>query len=152
MRKIISVIIPIYKVEDYIEECINSILVQITPEIEVILVNDGTPDNSFEIVNNILELEPLEVRNCFILLEQENQGQSKARNFGLSIATGDYIAFLDSDDILEKNYFSVLLEKINKFSPDIISFKSNRFKKPRRCFLFEVGVNKEGIFLIVLIY
>ena len=93
MRKIISVIIPIYKVEDYIEECINSILVQITPEIEVILVNDGTPDNSFEIVNNILELEPLEVRNCFILLEQENQGQSKARNFGLSIATGDYIAF-----------------------------------------------------------
>lgn len=147
MRKIISLIIPIYKVEEYIEECINSILVQITPEIEVILINDGTPDNSFEIVNNMLKLEPLEIRNCFILLEQENQGQSKARNFALSIATGDYIAFLDSDDILEKNYFSVLLERIYKFSPDIISFKSTRFKKNQEdAFLFKVGVNKEGLF------
>ena len=146
MTKIISLIIPIYKVEEYIIDCLSSVVVQLTNDIEVILVNDGTPDSSMNLALNLIDSLPLNKKNCFKIIQQENQGQSVARNNALSIASGQYIAFLDSDDILEPNYFGLLIEKIKLYYPDFIQFKSSRFMEssgPRE--LFHVGAKLQGL-------
>lgn len=146
MTKIISLIIPIYKVEEYIIDCLNSIVEQLTTDIEVILVNDGTPDNSMSLALALVDSLPLNKKDCFKIIQQENQGQSVARNNALSIASGQYIAFLDSDDILESNYFVTLIEKIRLYNPDFIQFKSSRFIEssgPRE--LFHVGAKLQGL-------
>ena len=146
MTKIISLIIPIYKVEEYIIDCLNSIVVQLTNDIEVILVNDGTPDNSMGLALNLVDSLPLNKKSCFKFIQQENQGQSVARNNALSIASGQYIAFLDSDDILEPNYFGLLIEKIRLYAPDFIQFKSSRFiESSGSRELFHVGAKLIGL-------
>ncbi|MDC5431290.1 glycosyltransferase [Acinetobacter baumannii] len=145
MSTLISLIIPIYKVEEYIIDCLNSIVVQIPDNVEVILINDGTPDNSMNLAIALIDSLPLNKKECFKILQQENKGQSVARNNALSIAAGEYIAFLDSDDMLEPNYFITLIEKIKLYNPDFIQFKSSRFKEsagPRE--LFHVGAKLQG--------
>lgn len=127
MCKILSLIIPVYNVEAYIEECINSIILQLDNRIEVIIVNDGTPDNSMKIIEHCLEGLPKKLQDCFIILNQENQGQSCARNTALDIAKGEYIGFIDSDDFVDKNYVIKLFNIINGSQPDIISIKGKRF-------------------------
>ncbi|MGB9037869.1 MAG: glycosyltransferase, partial [Acinetobacter calcoaceticus] len=146
MTKIISLIIPIYKVEEYIVDCLNSVIMQLTNDIEVILVNDGTPDNSMKLALSLVDSLPLERKECFKIIQQDNQGQSVARNNALSIATGQYIAFLDSDDMLEPNYFVKLIEQIKLYYPDFIQFKSSRFMESfglRE--LFHVGAKLQGL-------
>lgn len=104
-----SVIIPIYNVEKYLEETILSVVNQtigFEKNIQMILVNDGSPDNSKEICQKYKKLYP----NNVIYIEQENAGVSAARNKGLEYATGEYINFLDSDDIWDKNVFKVALK------------------------------------------
>ena len=88
-----SIIIPVYNVEDYIKKCLDSVFNQTYTNYEVIVVNDGTKDNSMKIVKNY------DVR----IINQENQGLSMARNNGVKKAKGEYILFLDSDDYLEEN-------------------------------------------------
>lgn len=127
MCKILSLIIPVYNVEAYIEKCINSIILQLDNRIEVIIVNDGTPDNSMKIIEHCLEGLPKKLQDCFIILNQENQGQSCARNTALDIAKGEYIGFIDSDDFVDKNYIIKLFNIINGFQPDIISIKGKSF-------------------------
>lgn len=145
MQAIISLIIPIYNVEDYIEDCLNSVFNQIVDGVEVILVNDGTPDTSMEIAQGLLLSFPFSVQTRVKVLQQKNQGQSIARNNALAIATGQYIAFLDSDDVLEPNYFSVLIENILQHQPDIIQFKSFRFSmKNDAKETFHVGAKFQG--------
>ena len=92
---LISVIIPVYNVEEYIEHCIKNILLQTYTNIEVIIVNDGSLDNSITIAKKLTEDD-----SRFIFLDKENGGQSDARNAGLDIATGDYIFFCDPTDTL----------------------------------------------------
>jgi len=123
----LSLIIPIYKVEKYIKVCLDSIISQLLPDIEFIHVNDGTPDDSMQVVYQILALLPPPMRQQFIIYEQENQGLSAARNSGLRLAKGKYIAFLDSDDVLLPNHFSTILSIIRKYDVDIIQFKFLRF-------------------------
>ena len=116
MSKLLSIIIPVYNDEAYIEDCINSITAHLDSRIEVIIVNDGTPDNSMQIIADCLENLPKNLQECFTILNQENQGQSVARNNALNICTGEYIAFLDSDDLISKNYFSSIFKvAINLF-------------------------------------
>lgn len=129
MCKILSLIIPVYNVEAYIEDCMNSIIPQLDNRIEVIIVNDGTPDNSIKIIENHLKYLPKSVSNCFLIISQDNQGQSSARNKALNIASGEYIGFVDSDDILDKNYIRELFNIINNSKPDIISIRGERFRK-----------------------
>ena len=106
---LISIIIPVYNVEAYIEHCIHNILSQTYRNLEVIIVNDGSPDDSIKIAKELTKDDPR-----FIYIDKENGGQSDARNAGLDIATGDYIFFCDPDDfIFEKSienlyYASVL--------------------------------------------
>ena len=112
MKKI-SVIIPVYNTEKYIDKCINSVLQQ-DLETEIIVVNDGSTDNSKKIIEKY--------RDKIIYLEKENGGLSDARNYGLKYATGEYVAFLDSDDFIEKDLF-LRLEKYIEKKIDIIKFK-----------------------------
>lgn len=90
---LVTVIIPVYKVEKYIAKCIQSLLNQTYKNFEAIIVDDGSPDNSIQIVKALVKDD-----SRFIFLEKENGGLSSARNFGLDHVNGDYIIFLDSDD------------------------------------------------------
>ena len=88
MTDLISIIIPVYGVEQYIEKCLNSIINQTYKKIEIIIINDGTKDKSFEICKRIAKKE-----KRIILIDKENGGQSSARNAGLEICKGEYIRY-----------------------------------------------------------
>ena len=129
----LSIIVPIYNVQDYLRECLDSILNQGLDSVEVILVNDGSTDASGNIARSYVE-----EYSCFTLIEQENQGLSVARNVGIENAKGKYILFLDSDDYLLNSGVSKLLKKIDENQLDLIvgnykqisddgELKSNKF-------------------------
>ncbi|SUP37235.1 glycosyltransferase [Veillonella criceti] len=112
--KLLSVIIPVYKVEKYLQRCVDSVLSQTYKNLEVILVDDGSPDRCGQICDEYLEKD-----NRIVVLHQENQGPSGARNNGLSIAKGEYIAFVDSDDWLDTNMYKSLIELIETYDLDM---------------------------------
>ena len=111
----ISVIVPVYKSEKYIERCIESILNQTYQNIELILVDDGSPDQSAEICDRYAKKD-----SRVFVLHKENGGVSTARNAGLDMAKGDYIAFVDSDDYLEKDMYEKMVEKIQEYGCDVV--------------------------------
>ena len=106
-----SVIVPAYKVEHYLPRCIESIINQTYPELEIILVDDGSPDRCLEIMKHYAKQD-----GRIVVVTQENGGLSVARNAGLKIATGDYVSFVDSDDWIEANMFSELAIHLAKKS------------------------------------
>ncbi len=112
----ISVIVPIYNVEKYLEECLETLVNQTLGEIEIILVNDGSKDNSEKIAKQYKEKYP----NKIIYLEKENGGLSDARNFGLPHAKGEYIAFLDSDDYVELAMYEEMYKIAKKENSDMV--------------------------------
>lgn len=118
----ISVIIPIYNVEKYIEDCLESVLMQISHNIQILCINDGTQDKSMEKAKYIVSKCDYKIQEQFIFIDQLNQGLSAARNTGIDAATGEYISFLDSDDKLDSEYFSSILEALEKDDYDIIDF------------------------------
>lgn len=143
---LLSLIIPVYKVEQYIAECIESVINQVTSDTEVIIVNDGTPDDSMSVIEKILSKQTAIIRECFIILHQENQGQSSARNLGLKYAKGEYISFLDSDDVLSESYLSDFKNTIKKNNVDIVQFKSSRFEEDtNKLKAFNVGLQRNGL-------
>ena len=112
----VSVIVPIYNVEKYLEKCINSLLSQTLEDIQIILVNDGSKDNS----GNIAKEYEQNNKDRVIYVEKENGGLSDARNYGLKYATGDFIAFLDSDDYIEKNAYEKMYNKAIEENADYV--------------------------------
>ena len=112
----VSVIVPIYNVEKYLEKCINSLLSQTLEDIQIILVNDGSKDNS----GNIAKEYEKNNKDRVIYVEKENGGLSDARNHGLKYATGDFIAFLDSDDYIEKNAYEEMYNKAIEENADYV--------------------------------
>lgn len=114
----ISVIIPVYNTEKYIEKCLESLAKQEMQDFEVIVVNDGSTDNSENVIKNYMQSSKLNIK----YLEKENGGLASARNYGVEKASGKYISFLDSDDYLDKNLFSELEKYIDK-DIDLIKFK-----------------------------
>ena len=112
----VSVIVPIYNVEDYIEQCLETLVNQTLEEIEIILVNDGSKDNSEKIAKQYKEKYP----NKITYLEKENGGLSDARNFGIPYAKGEYIAFLDSDDYVELIMYEEMYKIAKKEDSDIV--------------------------------
>ena len=112
----VSVIVPIYNVEKYLEKCINSLLSQTLEDIQIILVNDGSKDNS----GNIAKEYEKNNKDRVIYVEKENGGLSDARNYGLKYATGDFIAFLDSDDYIEKNAYEEMYNKAIEENADYV--------------------------------
>lgn len=114
MQPLISVIVPIYKVEAYLERAVDSVLQQTYENLEVILVEDGSPDNCPQICDNYVEKDP-RVR----VIHKENGGLSDARNTGIAMAHGEYVAFLDSDDYIERQFISKMYHACIKTDSDI---------------------------------
>lgn len=112
----VSVIVPIYNVEKYLEKCINSLLSQTLEDIQIILVNDGSKDNS----GNIAKEYEKNNKDRVTYVEKENGGLSDARNYGLKYATGDFVAFLDSDDYIEKNAYEEMYNKAIEEDADYV--------------------------------
>ena len=110
----ISVIIPVYNGERYLNECIDSIVNQTYSNLEIIIVNDGSQDKTDEIC---LEYAKADDRICYI--KKSNAGVSSARNFGIENATGEYIAFIDADDYIASNYFEKLYDALKNTQSEI---------------------------------
>ena len=141
----ISVIVPVYNVETYLEECLDSIQNQTYTDFEVLLVNDGSTDGSQAICERYCK-----ENRRFHLLNQTNQGLSAARNKGVEISTGEYIVFVDSDDIIKTNYLEKLMQYMtedvdiveSQFTVSNEEFLAKSFKEPS--ILFE-GNSQEAV-------
>lgn len=118
----VSVIIPVYNVESFLEECISSIISQTLEDIEIICVNDGSTDNSVKILKEYLEKD-----KRITIVEQSNGGLSCARNKGVEYASGDYIYFMDSDDFIEHEALECLFDRSTKDNLDILYFNAESF-------------------------
>ncbi|MEG0236527.1 glycosyltransferase family 2 protein [Cetobacterium sp.] len=134
----ISVIIPIYNGENFIEKCLNSILNQTLKDIEVIVVNDGSTDNSYEIINKIVD-------NRLILISKKNEGVSSARNQALKIAKGKYILCIDSDDWIETNYLEDIYLKAEIERLDIVVTDYYYDKQDKSYYMKDLVLNDDEI-------
>jgi len=112
----ISVVMPVYNVERYLPTCLDSIVTQTLPDIEIIVVNDGSPDNSIKILEEYQSRYPDRMK----VFTTENRGVSHARNYGLKHATGEFILFVDSDDFIEKDMCEKLYSKAIRDQNDIV--------------------------------
>lgn len=120
-NELISVIIPVYNVEQYLEECIDSILSSTYQNLEIILVDDGSPDRCPQICDDYAKKDT-RIR----VIHQRNQGLSAARNAGLQIATGMYIAFVDSDDVISPVLYEKLVAVMQKENADLVACEYTR--------------------------
>lgn len=114
---LLSVIIPVYNVEKYVEKCVNSIKKQNSSDIEIIIVDDGSIDNSGALCEN------LKSKNI-IVKHKKNGGLSDARNYGLKYASGEYVWFVDSDDYIEDGSIKKIVNALKKESPDLLVIQS----------------------------
>ena len=105
MIPIVSIIVPVFNSEKYIEKCLKSLLAQTYKDLEILVIDDGSKDNSSDVVRQ-LQLDDQRIK----LICQENQGVSSARNKGIEMSKGQYIVFVDSDDYVESNYVETLLD------------------------------------------
>lgn len=112
---LVSVIVPMYNVEIYISKCLDSLLNQKYENIEIIVVDDGSPDGSAEIVKKYIEKD-----RRIRYVKRENGGLGAARNTGIKVSTGEYICFVDSDDWVESNYISKFVETLEKDKSDVV--------------------------------
>ena len=116
----VSIIVPVYNVEEYLEKCLDSLINQTFKDIEIIIVNDGSPDNSEKIINKYIEKY-----HNIKYLKKKNGGLSSARNYGIKHAKGEYILFIDSDDYIENNMTELMYNKIINDNSDIVVCEFN---------------------------
>ena len=127
MNECVSIIVPVYNVEAYLEQCVESIKNQTYKNLEIILIDDGSKDTSGEIADRLCTTD-----NRIKVIHQQNKGMSSARNYGLDICKGDYICFIDSDDYIRDNFVEELLQACIINSVDMAM-----------CFSFSIKDNKE---------
>ena len=109
----VSIIIPCYNVEKYISACIDSIINQTYKNIEIICINDGSTDSTGDIIKSYSD-------DRIVYIEQKNSGVSKARNLGLSVANGEYITFVDGDDLIKIDMIEILVQKMHNYDCDVV--------------------------------
>lgn len=119
-NKVVSIIIPVYNNEEYLEKCIDSILNQSYTNLEVLLLDDGSKDNSYTIMKEYEKKYPKVIK---IFKNKANMGVSKTRNKALDIASGDYVLFVDSDDYIDTNYIETLISNIGNNDIIISGYK-----------------------------
>lgn len=128
----VSVIVPVYGVEDCLPACLDSLAAQTLPDMEFILVDDGSPDGSGAICDAYAQRDPR-----FRVLHVENGGVGRARNAGLAVARGDYIGFADGDDLVEPDYYAVLVAAIEEAQADLAAcnycYLEDGATRERRC-------------------
>lgn len=115
MSEKISIIVPVYKVEGYLEKCLDSIISQTYKDLEVILVDDGSPDNCGKICDEYAAKD-----DRIIVIHKQNEGVARARNSALDIATGDYISFIDSDDWMAEDAYEYFVKNIERYRADCV--------------------------------
>lgn len=115
-KPLVSVIVPIYNVEQYLRECIDSIIRQTYKNLEIILVDDGSPDNCGKIAETYAEKD-----NRIKVLHKENGGLSDARNVGITEAKGEYISLIDSDDYISEFFIEIMMKNAMKYDADVIT-------------------------------
>lgn len=145
MRMSISVVVPVYNVEKYIDRCVNSIMRKLPDNSELLLIDDGSTDKSGKICDEI-QLKDERIKS----LHKVNGGLGDARNFGLMNAKCEYIVFIDSDDYVTDNYFEIIIPELSEHNPDILKFGYQRIVNGNACEkeypFFELGLyNKEEI-------
>lgn len=148
MKDLISVIVPIFNVENYLSHCIDSLISQSYPNLEIILINDGSTDRSKEICESYLERD-----KRIFYIEKENEGVSSARNLGLSLAKGNYILFVDSDDYIGMYHIEILYSSLKKYNADIsigsytrvVSYMSDNIKYKPTCIKYKKLNKKETL-------
>ena len=141
MKNLISIIIPVYNAEKYISSCIDSILNQTIDNFEIILINDGSTDNSLSILN---DYKNKDIR--VVVIDKVNEGVSIARNVGIKHSKGKYITFIDSDDFLEPNALETMLNLMIQFNSDIVRTSYYYIKNDNK---YEgKKVNYEGIYKV----
>ena len=113
-NELISIIVPVYKVEKYLEKCVKSILNQTYTNLEIILVNDGSPDECGRLCDELAKVD-----DRIRVFHKENGGLSDARNYGVERASGEYIGFVDSDDYIHESMYEKLYEAIKKSGTEI---------------------------------
>ena len=114
MKELVSVIVPVYNMEKYVDECIYSIVGQSYPDLEILIVDDGSVDSSGTICDRWARKD-----SRIKVIHQSNQGLSGARNTAINICTGQWITFVDSDDVIERDYVTVLLGLAKKYKVKI---------------------------------
>ena len=122
----ISVIIPVYNVEKFLRKCLNSVRFQTYSNLEIICIDDGSTDRSFEILQEFASQD-----NRFVVIKQKNRGAGAARNRGIKLATGDYITFVDSDDWILLDLYETFVKKLEKSEVDIYMFNVEGYVKGR---------------------
>lgn len=143
-RPLVSIIIPVYNTEMFVERAIDSVLVQTYPNIEVILVNDGSTDESGRICN-----EYALKNNCVRVIHQKNSGVSVARNKGIDISTGKYIQFVDSDDEIKSNMTEALVNAIEEQDCDIVICGYSTIRQEKKDISIEARLYERNEFLIL---
>ena len=134
MTEKITVIVPVYNVENYLNKCLDSLINQTYKNLEIIVINDGSTDNSGEICQEYAQKD-----NRIIYVEQENGGLSDARNAGLERMTGSYVTFVDSDDWVEPNYVEVLHNKLIGYQADIAIGNYYSYNEDEAMYYFHVN-------------
>lgn len=132
----ISVIIPVYNVEKYLRRCLDSVVAQTFTDWEAVCVNDGSPDRSAQILEEYAERDPR-----FKIVTKENGGLSDARNAGIAVASGDYINFLDSDDLIHPQTFEIAYALIQREQADIVTWYKDPYFRPRLLVLHALECN-----------
>lgn len=108
----VSIIVPVYNVEKYLKKCLNSLVNQTLDDIEIIVVNDESPDNSQRIIDEFEKKYPSKIKT----ITKKNGGQGSARNEGLKVATGEYIGYVDSDDYISNTMFEKMYNTAKKMT------------------------------------
>lgn len=143
-----SIIIPVYNTAQYVEETIKSICAQTLKDIEIIAINDGSTDNSLDIIKSLAEQD-----NRIKVYTQNNKGVASTRNFGISISKGDYIYFMDSDDLLDANALELCTNRCIQENLDFIIFNANIFStnhsinKPVKSYNRDNCLNETSVYI-----
>lgn len=127
-----SIIVPVYNTEKYIEESLNSIVKAIDTDCEVIIINDGSTDNSEQVILNYINKLPEKFKNNFIYTKKENKGLADTKNVGLELARGKYISVVDSDDYIGEDFYTIARKYINNNSDMLIYDVYVVFEKDRK--------------------
>ena len=126
----VSVIIPVYNAEEYLEQCVGSVMNQTLQDIEILCVDDGSPDNSLEVLKKLQAKDPR-----IQIISQPNGGAGAARNNGLRHATGEYLSFLDADDFFEPNMLEEAVAAADQYKADFVVFNSDQYHMDKEKFV-----------------
>ena len=132
-NELISIVVPVYNVENYLRMCLDSIQNQTYQNFECLLINDGSPDNSADICREYVSKDAR-----FRYFEKENGGVASARNLGIKYSKGKYITFIDSDDWVDLDYLEVLHSKIKEYNTDFVISSYKKFDMDEDCFYLHI--------------